>query len=226
MSDDIRMMQFWTFLVLGSILVAAQEPHAIVLEQPVTVGGAAAQLNVEQAKKLAALIQKALIDRYAKDRGLEVTDAEFAALKQRMPTPPGGRDLEAELRQGIQQSGATQQQIEEQVKQFSARRAAHDREFFGGLIQYWKVGRDIHARYGGGRLRLSAFGFHDPMDAMEKFYIDQEGKGAFRIPNAANRAAVWRVFQDKTGGDGTVGEAKAIEIYRDPPWESKRPGPR
>jgi hypothetical protein len=203
-------------------ILSAQEPYAKVHDVPVRVPGAApnAALNPEQTKTLASLIQKSLLDRYAAERGLTATDAEYAALRAKMPSPPRSPDLDAELRSSLIQSGLNAQQAEEQVRQSAARRAAQDRQFFGSLIQNWKVGRDIYNRFGGGRIRLSAFGFHDPMDAMEKFLIAQESSGAFRIPDPATRAAVWRIFQDKTGGDGTVSGPRAREIYNAPPWES------
>lgn len=163
---------------------------ALAQPREATVLGKPLQHRPPAFKQMASDIKQALLEDYSVTHDLEPTPAEIKAVDQGMSQATG--------------RPASPHPIH--------------RQFTLGLIRNWKVGRALYAKYGG-RVRLSAFGFHDPMDAWEQFLIQQERAGSFAIPDPTSRAAIWAVFQDKSGGDGTVSGAKAAAIYATPLWE-------
>ena len=208
-------------MALFVVTLGAQEPQALVLGKPVFGRGAG---GVAQAKQIASEIRSALMGEYARTHGLAATAAEIAAVRGRMGFEGRGASskLTEQYRQDLLRSGLDAKTATARVSEFTERANAREQQMVLDLIQWWKVGRAVFEEYGGGRVRLSAFGFQDPMDAMERFLVEEERRGSFTFPDARVRALVWAVFQDKSGGDGTVSGARAREIYAKPLWEQAR----
>lgn len=214
-------MRWIITLLLAAGLTRAQQPRAYVLGQPVTGQRPGTPVQPEPWKAVAGQIQRALIENYSRKHGLEPTAQEVAALRARMKAATAGTvvgNAADELRETLIRNGVDEQTARRQARAFSAEESSRDEQFVLSLIRYWKFGRALFQKHGG-RVRLSAFGFQDPMDAMERFLIEEEKLGNFSIPDPEFRAKVWAVFQDKTGGDGTVSGARAAEVFARPPWE-------
>lgn len=208
------------FYTLFVATLGAQEPQALVLGKPVFGRGAG---GVAQARQIASEIRSALMGEYARTHGLAATATEIAAVRRRMGLDGRGASKLVEgYRQDLLRSGLDETTAAERVREFTQRANARDEQMVLDLIQWWKVGRAVFEEYGGGRVRLSAFGFQEPMDALERFLVVEERRGSFTFPDGRVREMVWAVFQDKGGGDGTVSGARAREIYAKPLWEQAR----
>lgn len=208
-------------LLLAAALAQAQPPQAYVLGKPVSGHLPGTAVPAEPWKAVAGQIQWALIEDYSRKHGLEPTPQETATLRSRMKATTAGtavRNSADELRETLIRNGTDVETATRQARAFAAEESLRNEQFVLSLIRYWKVGRALFQQHGG-RVRLSAFGFQDPMDAMERFLVEQERLGNFSIPDPEFRSKVWAVFQDKTGGDGTVSGARAAEIFAKPPWE-------
>lgn len=203
--------------LIAAGLACAQQ--AFVLGNAVTAQRPGRPVPAEPWKVVAAEIQIALIENYSRTRGLEPTADEIAAVRAGMKAVTEVvADAAERLRRDLIRNGLDAESAAQQAEAFRAEESARTDRFVLTLIRYWKVGRELYRQHGG-RVRLSAFGFQEPIDAMEQFLIEEERRGHFSIPDLRFRAQIWAVFQDKTGGDGMVGGAKAAAIFAKPPWE-------
>lgn len=214
-------MQRIIVLLFAAVLVQAQPPRAYVLGKPVDGQVPGTPVQPEPWKAVAGQIQRVLLEDYSRKHGLEPTPQETESLRSRMKAATAGkavRNSAEELRETLIRNGTDVETATRQARAFAAEESLRNEQFVLSLIRYWKVGRALFQQHGG-RVRLSAFGFQDPMDAMERLLAEQERLGNFSIPDPEFRSKVWAVFQDKTGGDGTVSGARAAEIFAKPPWE-------
>jgi len=99
--------------------------------------------------------------------------------------------------------------------------SARAREITAGftysLAANFKAQRDFF-RKRGGRVVLSAFGFHVAKDAMAAEWLTWETTGKWRFPDARVRSEVLKML-DEMRGDGVVEGERAKEIFVSPIWD-------
>ncbi|HWM94364.1 MAG TPA: hypothetical protein VN493_26650 [Thermoanaerobaculia bacterium] len=196
-----------------------------------------------RAMRLAALVQKRLLDSYAKQSGLEPTEAELQPLLRSFEK--GSKDVEESMRRTRQRRLAEiRKKLEDPAldpaerarltaelaewEQFPSGGEAEtqkgDREFVSGLVQNWKVQRSLFNRYGG-RVLVSSFGFNIAIDALKQFLREEETRGSFEIYDPALRTAFWTAVADETWADGVTSGPGAEKLFATPPWQVKRGRP-
>jgi len=99
-------------------------------------------------------------------------------------------------------------------------RSAKEREigdkFTFGLVANFKLQRDVYRKHGG-RVVLSAFGFHVARDAMIAEWLVWEKSGRWRFASAALRKEVLE-YLGTMRGDGVVEGDRAKEVFAQPIW--------
>jgi hypothetical protein len=159
-------------------------------------------IHTQDAEELQFVVLQKLTDRYAAEKGIDVTDAEKAAYIEHM--------REA-LSRNPNFSGPLPGN-EESVEDKAARE-----EIAAAFIRQWKVNRALYQQYGG-RIIFQQGG-PEPLDAYRKFLEESAARGDFTIANPHLDAGFWRYYRDDSIHDffkpGSAEEAKA---FADPPW--------
>lgn len=193
--------RWWAVLFVFSLLEATTaaaaetpcEPVAKVADKRICLRDLETVTSAPPAAQAHALLEAGwvpLFEEYAKSKKLQPTEAEI------------GR--QSALFDKMRPPGMEPHQVEV--------------GFIRNLVLSWKVGGHLHRRYGG-RVSLSSFGFHLPIDAIAAWLRDQESRGSFAIYDEKVGAAFWRMIETAAWGDGVVDEAEGRSIYAAPPWE-------
>jgi SurA N-terminal domain len=196
-------------------------------------------LDQARAKQLAALVQKRLMDSYAKQLGLEPTEAELRPLllsleKTSKKTEESMRQVRqrrlAEIRKKLEAPSldpAERARLTADLADWErfpsgheARAREGDRQFMSALVQNWKVQRSLYKRHGG-RVLYSSFGFNVAIDALKQFLREEEERGSFKVFNPGLRTAFWTAVADETWADGVTTGRGAEEMFATPPWQVK-----
>jgi hypothetical protein len=106
------------------------------------------------------------------------------------------------------------------VERTSGRSKEIEDKFIWALASNFKLQREFFRRHGG-RVVLSAFGFHVAKDAMAAEWLAWELQGRWRFPNPKVRADIFKML-DAMGGDGVVEGERAKEVFAQPIWETRR----
>jgi hypothetical protein len=159
-------------------------------------------IHTQDSEELRDVVLQKLTDRYATDKGIEVTDAEKAAYIEHM---------RAALSKDPNFSGPLPGSEE------SAEDKAARAEIAAAFVRQWKINGALYKQYGG-RIIFQQGG-PEPLDAYRKFLEESAARGDFRIANPDLEAAFWRYYRDDSIHDffkpGSAEEAKA---FADPPW--------
>jgi hypothetical protein len=159
-------------------------------------------IHTQDAEELRYVVLQKLTDRYAAEKGIDVTDAEKAAYIAHM---------RAALSKDPNFSGPLPGS-EESAEDKSARA-----EIAAAFIRQWKINGALYRQYGG-RIIFQQGG-PEPLDAYRKFLEESAARSDFRIANPDVEAAFWRYYRDDSIHEffepGTPAEAKA---FADPPW--------
>ena len=159
-------------------------------------------IHTQDADDLRYIVLQKLTDRYAAEKGIDVTDAEKAAYIAHM---------RAALSKDPNYTGplpGSEESAED--------KAARD-EIATAFIRQWKINRALYQQYGG-RIVFQQGG-PEPLDAYRKFLDESAARGDFRITNPDLDAGFWRYYRDDSIHEffkpGSAEEAKA---FADPPW--------
>ena len=177
------------------------------------------------------LIDSALAREIARMNGIEPATAELAALRKKWdraaaakPAPPAPRQPELDEEgwyQLMRKNGMKEAEAREQAKRQLAEGAAMKKKMDDGWMESmalgFKTNRFLWNKHGG-RLVLSAFGFHQATDAFAAEVLELERLGVARFHNTAVREDFYRRMQTYTGDGVTIGE-RARRILSAPPWE-------
>jgi len=146
-----------------------------------------------------------LFDRYARERGIEVTDEEIDAYVDN-------------LRRGMRAEGLT---AEDDLTPEEAAEVEQMRRDMGrSMIRQWKLNRALYRQYGG-RIIYQQFG-PEPLDAYRQFLEERQAAGDFEIHEKAFENAFWRYFTDEpTHSFYERGSEEETQAFATPPWESK-----
>ncbi len=143
------------------------------------------------------LIDRALVHEIARRNRIEPAAPELAAMRKKWNAAAPGNS-----------TGSASQ---------SGSRKKLDEEWVQALVVGFKVNRYLWNKHGG-RLVLSAFGFHLATDGFAAEARILEQSGVVRFENAADRETFFRRIDTYTGDGVTRGE-RAREILSKPPWE-------
>jgi len=162
----------------------------LAAESSVTIFGQELALGADATPKLISeRVMPLFVREYARRMKLEATEAEVELLLAKAP----------ELRKPEGSSGVAD-------------------TFFRSLITHFKLNRELYRKHGG-RVALSAFGFHLAKDAVVAELRSLEHTGELRIPDG--RRTEFYEYLSKTPGDGVVTGAAAAAAFRDAPWEAR-----
>jgi hypothetical protein len=159
-------------------------------------------IHTQDAEELRYVVLQKLTNRYATEKGIDVTDAEKAAYIEHMraalskdPNFPGPLPGSEE----------------------SAEDEAARAEIAAAFIRQWKINGALYQQYGG-RIIFQQGG-PEPLDAYRKFLEENAARGDFKIANPELNAGFWRYYRDESIHQffkpGSADEAKA---FADPPW--------
>ena len=177
------------------------------------------------------LIDSALAREIARMNGIEPAGSELAAMRTKWnrasaakpPRPPGAQpELDEEgWYQLMRKNGMSETEAREQAKRQVAEMAAMKKKMDDGWVEAlalsFKVNRLLWNKHGG-RLVLSAFGFHQATDAFAAEVLELERMSVARFHSTAVREAFFQRMKTYTGDGVTVGE-RARRILSTPPWE-------
>jgi hypothetical protein len=179
-------------------------PAPVYGDPKLPLGGEAlgTAIHTEDAEELRYVVLQKLTDRYATEKGIDVTDAEKAAYIEHMravlskdPNFPGPLPGSEE----------------------SAEDKAARAEIAAAFIRQWKINGALYQQYGG-RIIFQQGG-PEPLDAYRKFLEESAARGDFRIANPELESGFWRYYRDESIHQffkpGSAEEAKA---FADPPW--------
>jgi hypothetical protein len=159
-------------------------------------------IHTLNAEELQYVVLQKLTERYATEKGIEVTDAEKAAYIEHM---------RAALSKDPSFSGPLP------GSEASAEDKAAREETTVAFIRQWKINRALYQQYGG-RIIFQQGG-PEPLDAYRSFLEECAARGDFRIANKDLEAGFWRYYRDDSSHEffkqGSAEEAKA---FADPPW--------
>ena len=171
---------------------------------PVTGEVLGTVIHTQDADELQYIVLQKLTDRYAVEKGIDVTDAEKAAYIAHMRAALSKDPNFTGLLPGSEESAED--------------KAARE-EISASFIRQWKINRALYQQYGG-RFVFQQGG-PEPLDAYRKFLDESAARGDFRITNPDLDAGFWRYYRDESIHEffkpGSVEEAKA---FTDPPWLS------
>ncbi len=159
-------------------------------------------IHTQDAEELRYYVLQKLTNRYAADKGIDVTEAEKAAYIEH---------VRAALSKDPNFAGDAPGAGE------SAEERAAREEIAAAFILQWKINRSLHEQYGG-RIIFQQGG-PEPLDAYRKFLDENAARGDFKVVNKDLEAGFWRYYRDDSIHDffepGSAEEAKALA---DPPW--------
>ena len=185
-------------------LEAQPAPAAVYGDPAVPVAGSVlgTSIHTQDAEELRYVVLKALTDRYAASKGLEVTQAEREAYA-------------AHVRDELSKDPAVAGMLEQESAEDQAARL----EIAGAFILQWKINRALYQQYGG-RIGFQQGG-PEPLDAYRKFLEERQAAGDFSIDDPVLAAVFWRYYQDDSIHSffeaGSADEAKAFGVE---PWSS------
>jgi len=197
-------------------------------------------LRPEDKEKITTAVFGPLLQAYAKEKGIEVTDKEiqdFNDRKKALEKEKDGADARkrAQLQEELKSDKLTPEQREgkegelkmieallEPDQPTSSEKQKMDqggREIAVQSIRSWKINRELFKQYGG-RVIFQQAG-PEPLDAYRDFLKEQEKKGAFHINDAAAEKQFWKYFtEDK---HTFLDEAEAKKAFDDPWWQLAKP---
>ena len=160
---------------------ANERPIAIVLENRIFLN----DIHIDDSDKgdlrdyraVAELILLPLITKYVKEHGLNATPQEMQDFRNWMIPLP---ENEVGDRQKKEHAAEDAQAIDE-IARFS--------------IERWKFNKALYQKYAG-RVIFQQFGL-EPLDAYQKWLLDEEKAGNFKIFDAKWKDAFWEYYKPK-----------------------------
>jgi hypothetical protein len=157
-------------------------------------------IHTQDAEELRYVVLKALTDRYAAAKGLEVTPAEREAYV-------------AHMREALSKDPAVAATLEEETAEDRAARL----DIAGAFILQWKINRALYQQYGGRIIYQQ--GGPEPLDAYRKFLEERQAAGDFSIDNPALAAEFWRYYRDDSiHSFFEPGSAEEAKVFGAEPW--------
>lgn len=166
------------------------------------------QVRTDDAGEMQRVVLTRLLDRYAQEQEIDVSDAEIDNYVDNMRRGMRARGLDAE-----------EDLTPEEVAQVAKMR----RDMGRAMIRQWKLNRALYQQYGG-RIIYQQLG-PEPLDAYRRFLEEREGAGDFTLHEPAFKDTFWGYFTDETRhtfyASGSPEEAAA---FKTPFWEGPAGG--
>jgi heat shock protein HslJ len=194
----------------GRLYLATMAEGSVIEFVPLPVAEAAAtvgrlSLIADNADALRGIVLSRLLDDYASNAGITVSDAEVAAYQAAMQTR-----LLAEFGDDFEDGSSLREEERAEIDRMRRRMAE-------ALIRQWKINRALHREYGG-RIIYQQLG-PEPLDAYETFLEEARERERFTIQHADLAELFWAYFRDDQRHSfmlpGSEDEARAFET---PPW--------
>jgi hypothetical protein len=231
-----------TFLLLGTAagfltVLQAQESYGQP-QAPLVAEVLGMEIRTTDAEEMKYVILGRLLDRYAVEQGIEVSQVDIDAYlnaMQRMaeqdrqqratrreelqgklatmkPDDAGYKALAAEL-EALEQLAASLDEL--------AGDAGEDREaraqVASAFIRQWKINRALYRQYGG-RIIFQQGG-PEPLDAYREFLEEQQKLGAFRIMDASLEREFWSYYvNDSIHSFYPAGSREEAQAFETPWW--------
>jgi len=189
----------------GHLFLATMADGSIIELEPAQLPLAATVLGEEvrtgDAGEMQETVLTRLFDRYVKEQGITVTDAEIDAFVENM-------------RRGMRAEGLT---AEDDLPPDEVAQAERMRRDMGrSMIRQWKLNRALYQQYGG-RIIYQQLG-PEPLDAYRRYLEERQAAGDFKIHDKALEEQFWRYFTDDSLHD--FYEPGSEEgAFSSPPWE-------
>ena len=161
-------------------------------------------LRAADAAELRGMIVSRVLDSYAAERNLDVSDAELTAFVDN-------------LRRGMAADGLTADEglTPEEMDEVEAMR----RQMGRAMILQWKVNRSLYQTYGG-RIIYQQLG-PEPLDAYRQYFEERQAAGDFSFKSSAAEAQFWDYFRNESRHDFMErGGADESRSFTTPPWET------
>jgi len=193
----------------GHLYLATMADGSIIefapMELPLAATVLGEEVRTSDASEMQRTVLTRLFDRYAEERGIEVTDSEIDTYVENM-------------RRGMRAEGLT---AEDDLTPEEAAQAEQMRRDMGrSMIRQWKLNRALYQQYGG-RIIYQQLG-PEPLGAYRRYLEERQAAGDFEIHDKALEEHFWRYFTDDSLHDfyesGSKEEAGA---FATPPWERK-----
>ena len=174
-------------------------------------------------------IDTALVQEIARRNGLEPAASELAAMRRKWnraasnaPPPAQPPELDEQgwyqlMRKNGLQEAEAREQAKRQLAALAETKRKMDEGWVAALAIGFKVNRFLWNKHGG-RLVLSAFGFHSATDAFAAEVLELERLGVVQFQKTGVREDFLRRMQSNTG-DGVTNGERARQILSRPPWE-------
>jgi hypothetical protein len=202
------------------------------------------EIRTSDPEELRYLVLRALTDRYAAERGVEVTPAEIdaylarmaavaerdrreraarlAGIERQLAAPGLADDRRAALAAEHEMLAQLARDLElgAATPQEAAEEAQARRIVAAAFIRQWKINQTLHREYGG-RIVFQQGG-PEPLDAYRRFLEDQHKRGALTIADERLEAAFWRYYSDDAiHSFYPAGSAEEAQAFARPWWEAE-----
>jgi len=169
--------------------------------QPVAGAVLGTEIRTQDAEELRYYVLRKLTDRYASEKGIDVTQADVDAylkhMREAMKNDPNLRDAGEE----------------------SAEDRAAREEIAGAFILQWKLNKALYEQYGG-RIIFQQGG-PEPLDAYRKFLEASQARGDFSLVGGPLETEFWRYYRDDSiHSFFTPGSPEEKQAFAAPPWGS------
>jgi hypothetical protein len=201
------------------------------------------EIRTSDAEEMKYVILGRLLDRYAAEQGIEVSqadiDAYLDAMQRMAEHDRQQRDVRREELQGklatMKSEDAGYKALSAELEVLdqlaagldeSADDAGEDREarvqVASAFIRQWKINRALYRQYGG-RIIFQQGG-PEPLDAYREFLEQQQEKGAFRIADKALEDGFWKYYRsDSLHSFYPAGSREEAQAFATPWWLLDRP---
>lgn len=223
----------------------AQTPQAKDSNEDVIAVVLGKKITVKDKDRLSDLIQRALLEQFAKENKIEPTEEELdayflmteeaerqhqiefeedrkklvAELKATTLSERERKDKESQL-QRIESILKTTRERKEQTKGMEEQLRPMMRQMAHGFVINWKINKALYAKYGG-RVIFEQVG-PVPLDAYRDFLREQEKNGAFQILDKKYEAPFWLYFTNDAM-HMFYSKEDAAKIINTPLWLMEEP---
>lgn len=200
-------------------------------------------IHTRDAEELRYVVLKQLTDRYAREKGIEVSpadkDAYLAGLEEsrrrdRRERQARRDDLARKLGSGtlskverekiaaeidaLDKLMATLAGLEAEAARNPQETRAAREQIASAFIRQWKIHRELHRQYGGRIIYQQ--GGPEPLDATRRFLEESQARGDFAIRDNALETAFWRYYRnDAIHSFYKPGSPEEAKAFAAPPWQ-------
>jgi heat shock protein HslJ len=191
----------------GHLFLATMADGSIIEFEPIALTLAATvlgeEIRTDDPGEMQQILLTRLFDRYAKEQGIEVTEAEIDAFVDSM-------------QRGMRAMGLTAE--DELTPEEAAQVAQMRRDMGRSMVRQWKLNRSLYGQYGG-RIIFQQLG-PEPLDAYREYLEERQAAGDFTIHEKAFEDAFWRyVTKDSMHDFYEQGSEEEAQAFSNPPWE-------